>query len=163
MNKAFLETILRYERETGALYWLASHQRPDRIGERAGWFDTSVGYWKIALGPNTYLAAKVIWCLAYDEWLENNPDHKDLDRGNDRLDNLRKTTKSLNAANSSLNSRNTVGLKGVSYCSATGRYRASIQVDRKSINLGRYDTAEEAHEAYIAAAIDAFGEFARAS
>lgn len=53
------------------------------------------------------------------------------------------------------------GVKGVSRCKATGKFRADITVNRKRKNLGRYNSVEEAQAAYLAAAADHFGEFAR--
>jgi hypothetical protein len=160
MNKAFLETILCYNSEDARLYWVNSQQRPDRIGKPAGWLDDSTGYWKITILGVTYLASKIIWCLVYDEWLENNPDHKDLDRSNDHLNNLRKTNKSLNAANTGIRLDNTTGFKGVS--KKGNKFAAYIQINGKSIYLGIYLTPEKAHEVYMTRAVEAFGEFARA-
>jgi len=38
--------------------------------------------------------------------------------------------------------------QGVSLCSSTGRYRASINIEGKSLNLGRYETPEIASTVY---------------
>jgi hypothetical protein len=157
-----LRKSLKYIPETGELIWLYSEQRPDVIGKRAGWFDASTGYWKISIDGVNYIAARIIWFLAYGVLPERTPDHRDNDKSNDRLCNLRLATKSENGANAKLNIRNTCGLKGVSFCRSTGRYRASIQVRGKSVNLGRFNSKEEAHSAYLTAAIKEFGEFARA-
>jgi hypothetical protein len=43
-----------------------------------------------------------------------------------------------------------------------GRFRAHITIDNKKVSLGSYDTEEEAHAAYKAAAEKEFGAFARA-
>jgi hypothetical protein len=50
--------------------------------------------------------------------------------------------------------------KGVTW--HVGRFRASIKVNGRTIHLGRYDTAEQAHEAYVAAAQKHFGKYANA-
>jgi hypothetical protein len=55
---------------------------------------------------------------------------------------------------------NKIGLKGMSI-RPNGRYQARIRVDKKIIWLGTFDTPEEAHSAYVQAAKQHFGEFAR--
>lgn len=47
---------------------------------------------------------------------------------------------------------NTSGFRGVSFHKRTGKWQAYISVNRKQFHIGLYDTPEEAHEAYIAAA-----------
>lgn len=41
-----------------------------------------------------------------------------------------------------------------------GRWYSRITINGKHIHLGRFDTAEEAHAAYVAASREAYGEFA---
>lgn len=85
-------------------------------------------------------------------------DHIDRDPMNNRRDNLRVATVQQNSRNRNMHSDNSTGFKGVS--KHKNRYRALIYVGGKRINLGRFHTPEEAHEAYKAAAIKYFGEFA---
>ena len=43
-----------------------------------------------------------------------------------------------------------------------GRFHSQITIKRKVIYPGRFDTADETLQAYLTAANDAFGEFAKA-
>lgn len=82
---------------------------------------------------------------------------------NNSDNNIRPGTASQNNQNSRKRSDNTTGFKGV-YFYKDGRrkpYSAYITVDKKRINLGYYETAEEAYAAYCEAAKKYFGEFAR--
>ena len=47
----------------------------------------------------------------------------------------------------------------LSYSSDTGEYFSKIEIDNKTIWLGKYKTAEEAHEAYLKKAKEVFGDF----
>lgn len=89
------------------------------------------------------------------------PDHIDGNGLNNRRDNLRLSTKTQNSRNCRLSSKNTSGFKGVHYRPDKRKWDAKISVNNKTIFLGYFDTPEEASDAYHAAAIKYFGEFAR--
>lgn len=155
LTKERASQLLKPNFESGELTWIYNYQRPDLIGHRAGWMNE--GYWRVAIDGETYYCAQIIWLLAFGFLPCLTLDHKDTDKANDALTNLRLATKAQNAANSKLNARNVTGLKGVSLCKTTNRYRADICIAGIRKNLGRYNTPEEAHEAWFAAAIMAFG------
>lgn len=90
-------------------------------------------------------------------------DHKNGNPLDCRRANLRLATKAENSWNSRRPRNNTSGFKGAYFCKDTGKYQARIAVSRKVIRLGTFDTAEQAHHAYLEAANLHFGEFARAA
>jgi hypothetical protein len=51
--------------------------------------------------------------------------------------------------------------KGFYWDAVNKKYAAQIKVNRKNIFLGRFTTSTRAHAAYLAAAREHFGEFAR--
>jgi hypothetical protein len=87
-------------------------------------------------------------------------DHWDHNTLNNCRSNLRPCTRSQNHANSKRRSDNNSGLKGVSFCKATGRWRADARINGRGFNLGRYDTKEEAYASYCEFMRTNFGEFA---
>lgn len=86
-------------------------------------------------------------------------DHIDGSKANNRRNNLRLCTSEENSRNTGLARNNTTGVTGVNI-RPSGRYFASITVNRKCICLGTFDTIEEASEARREAEIKYFGDFA---
>lgn len=89
---------------------------------------------------------------------EDQVDHRNGNRRDNRKDNLRICTAKDNARNAKRRSDNSSGYKGV--CFSDGRWVAHIQVNGVGIRLGSFLSKEEAAEAYRKAAIEFHGEFA---
>lgn len=166
-----LRALLHYDRDTGIFTWL---YRPTGLrmwntryaGKEAGyvWSPAASGkkYRCIRIFDWPFLGHRLAIFYETGKWPEGDVDHEDEDGLNNRLINLRDATKSQNGANRGVSKRNKVGLKGVTVDHNSGRYRATIGVNRKQIWLGYHDTPEAAHAAYKRAAEEHFGEFGRA-
>jgi hypothetical protein len=117
----------------------------------------------IRFGSKVYEASRVVWFLCTGEQPPDYLDHINRDRTDNRMANLRPATASQNLANAKAWKRRDPSIpKGVKK-EREGRFSARIRVDGKVYPLGSFPTAEEAHAAYISAARDHFGEFARAA
>lgn len=88
-------------------------------------------------------------------------DHRDGDGLNCRRENLRAATHEQNTRNARVRKDNASGLKGVRL--EGSRWLARISIDGQLTQIGRFDSAAEAHAAYFARAVELRGEFARAS
>ena len=88
-------------------------------------------------------------------------DHKDHDCLNNRRTNLRVCTPQENQRNMLRPRNNTSGYKGVSYATNVKKWHAYIRSGRKRVNIGWFETAEEAAQAYDQAAVEHFGEFSQ--
>lgn len=88
-------------------------------------------------------------------------DHINGDTLDNRRENLRICTRKENARNREIPSNNSSGLKGVSYCKRTRRFRAYIRHNRIQRHLGYFSTAREAGAAYDRAALKLFKNFAK--
>lgn len=91
---------------------------------------------------------------------ESPVDHIDSDGLNNQRSNIRIADCSLNNANRGATKRNKSGLKGIHWTGC--RWRASVTAYGVHYDLGCFKTKEEAHAAYMKAAIEHFGEFANA-
>ena len=67
-------------------------------------------------------------------------DHIDNDPSNNKIENLRWATRQENIWNRRIPSDNKSGIKGVSWCNQTQKWRAQIHVDGITVHLGRYNT-----------------------
>lgn len=90
-------------------------------------------------------------------------DHVNLNKRDNRRENLRLATHKDNMHNVGRLPTSTTGFKGVtrSKLCPSRPYRAYIVVNGKQKHLGHYSTPEEAHKAYCEAATKYYGEFAR--
>lgn len=153
--------LLKYDPETGEFRWLKP-QRGCRMraGDLAG-CKHRTGYWIVRVDGRGYGAHRLAWFYFKGEWPAVDIDHKNGDAADNRLENLRPSTHSQNMANRKRNVSNQVGLKGVS---RKGRkFGAELTVNGDRRWLGTFETAGAAHAAYVAAAVHAFGEYARAA
>jgi hypothetical protein len=106
-----------------------------------------------------YPATNIIWLYHYGVWPENLIDHKDRDKYNTAIDNLREATYKQNGYNQW--KLNLTGSKGIYNCGRKSKpWQAQIRINGQKVNLGRFVTKEEAAEAYRKAAIEHHGEFA---
>lgn len=94
----------------------------------------------------------------------NAPPEKQVDHINgnpldNRRCNLRLCTGVENARNKGKKRNNTTGYCGV--FTKRKKFRAQVNINKKTISLGVFDTPEEAARAYDAAVVNLHGEFAR--
>jgi hypothetical protein len=97
------------------------------------------------------MAHRVVWEVVHGDISEGMQiDHRNGDRSDNSIENLRLVTPEGNVQNQRRPKRqNKVGYLGVSQF--RGKYRATIVVAGKQIYLGAFDSPEEAQEAYTRA------------
>lgn len=92
---------------------------------------------------------------------QSNIDHKDGCKLDNRKSNLRLCSHSQNMYNQKKRVDNTSGFKGVSWSKAAKKWHAYINISKRRVYLGVFNSKEEAAAAYNEAAKKNFGEFAR--
>jgi hypothetical protein len=154
-----LREILTYSPDTGLFTWRVTRGKA-RAGAVAGHINEH-GYAVTNLNGRVYRLHRLAWLYMTGAWPVDMIDHKNGRRADNRWENLREATRSQNNANKGAFSAH--GFKGATYNKRQGRWLAQIKANGRRHYLGYYDTPEEAHAAYAAAAIRHFGEFARAA
>lgn len=165
--KTFIMEWFHYSPTTGDFTWMKEPAiMPRDKGHIAGTSRTT-GYVYININGYGIVAAhRLAWVYVHGEIPAGmEVDHIDGNPANNAIDNLRLATSSQQKMNRGVQSNNRSGLKGAYYHAAHHgkKWRSQIKVGKRLIFLGYFHTAEEAHEAYSAAAKEHHGQFARAS
>jgi hypothetical protein len=137
---------LNYDPATGVFTWKVDHLPHVRVGDVAGTIDAQ-GYRVISVLGKRHKAHHLAWLLMRGEWPKSEIDHKNRDRADNRIENLRVVSHAENTHNISPRNR---GLPTGVYRKGRGYY-AQIQVANKPKYLGMFDTAKLAEGAYLAA------------
>ena len=164
ISPATLATLLRYESETGRLFW---RYRPT---ERKCWNTRYAGKPALtAVDPDGYLHGRVlnldckahraIWAIVTGSWPVEHVDHVNGVRLDNRWMNLREANNQENRRNQK-KYRGTSVYKGVSWRSDRRTWRAAAGMNGKNVHLGHFATEEEAARAYDTFVLNNFGAFA---
>lgn len=146
-----LREVLHYNPDTGVFVRIAYSRSRAKVGDVAGGFDHD-GYRKISVLGKKYLEHRLAWLYVHGAWPADQIDHIDGDRGNNAIRNLRESSHGLNHQNlrkPHADSRS--DLLGVSYDASKGKWRAQLHVNGRNRLIGRFDSAQEAHAAYLTA------------
>lgn len=146
-----LRELLYYDPETGVFA---------RNGRVAGCARAD-GYRVVSVDDKLRYAQRLAWLYMLGNEADGDIDHINGDPSDNRWCNLRCVTRSQNLANARKPKTNTSGFKGVSWSTVAGKWSVQIRVRNKRFCLGHYDDIQEAHQAYVAAAREHNGVYAR--
>lgn len=162
-----LRQLLRYEPETGKLFWkergiewfdgwgrgkqkcAEPEWRCERWNKRyggreAGALDTQSGYVRVFLFDKHHYAHRVIWMMAAGPMPDGMEiDHENGVRSDNRLTNLRLVSVAENAKNVRLR-ENSSGVTGVFWCNQKGKWAARIIVGGEVKHLGFFQNLDDA-------------------
>lgn len=155
-----VRAILRYEPDTGLIYWISGGRWNRLAGTVAGTRHPN-GYTRIQLLKQLHYAHRLAWLYMTGAWPADEIDHVDNNPGNDRWSNLRPATSHQNKGNARRPRDNTSGVKGVSFDTRSGRWEAYTTRNSKKKSIGLFDNLEDAAEARRQEGERYFGEFAR--
>jgi HNH endonuclease/AP2 domain len=154
-----LKEVLDYDPETGVFTRkIAGGGR--KVGDSAG-FKMVIGYLGISVGNRQYYAHRLAWFYMTGKWPNEQIDHKNNRKDDNRFCNLREATPMQNMHNSSMRKKNMSGRKGVYWDEGVSKWRAQITINKVTTYIGIFDDLDAAARAYANAARKYFGEFAR--
>ena len=157
---AGIEKVLRYDANTGLLYWTVFIYRIKKPGDLAG-HHNAAGYITVRFDRVNYLAHRIAWYLhtGTDPGVLQ-VEHVDTDRTNNKIENLRLATALQNSWNKSKRAGTSSQYKGVAFYARHGKWLSQIRANGKTTHLGYFIDELEAHRAYCLAAVEMHGEFA---
>lgn len=156
-DQALLLKLLRYEPETGELFWL--ERTPDIFpsqknalrtcaafntrfaGKLATGSPDSYGYLQIKILGRLVLLHRLVWKMVTG-YEPDEIDHINGRRSDNRFSNLRPASHAENCKNRAVESRNKSGVSGVTWQS--GKWRARMKVDGRDITLGSFAEKDDA-------------------
>lgn len=160
LSHSELLRLLSYDPETGVFRWKVRRQSV-APGDIAGCVDPRIGYSRIKINERLYLAHRLAWFYVHGEWPAAEIDHRDRDRANNRISNLRQATRGENQRNKPVYRNNRSGSKGVHWHKQHRKFVATIHVNKRPIHLGLFRNIKDAARAYEEAAQNLHGSFAR--
>jgi hypothetical protein len=153
LTQARLKELLHYNPKTGLFTWrVISGRKYGRAKPGKAILSASRGgYVQIKIDFHNYSGQRLAFLYATGRWPLGEIDHINGVRSDNRLSNLRDVSHKINCQNRrKADKRNRFGLLGVSM-GKSGRFEANLTLGIKGMRsyIGRFDTAEEAHAAYL--------------
>lgn len=147
-----LREVVAYNQEAGQFIRIATGEVVGRVGWK--------GYVSIDIDGVPYRAHRLAWLFVYGKWPSKQLDHRDGDKENNRILNLREATNHQNTFNAKGHSRKYDLPRGVKKNPGESGFIASIKISGRTKHLGSFRTPEQASEFYQLAADLLHGEFA---
>ena len=139
-----LKELLHYNPETGLFTRLIQ-----RTNGGSG-FIHSTGYVHIYIAGKTYAAHRLAWFYMTGEFPKHDIDHINGIKHDNRFCNLRDVPKCVNMQNER-HARKHSSSKLMGATRHKNKFQSAIHINGKRVHLGTFNTAEEAHAAYIEA------------
>lgn len=150
LTQEALKQLLSYNRETGVFTWIGSKNTRVKNGSVAGSTDSS-GHIQIKVNKKGYAAHRLAWLYECGSFPLMQIDHINGNRTDNRIDNLRDVSASVNSQNKRIatSQNKTSGLLGVHWSKAANKWVAAIKLQNKTKYLGVFVSKEDAHQVYI--------------
>lgn len=143
LNQELMQTLFNYNEETGFLTWKKSTGPRGIIGNPVGTINYH-GYYSVGLFGKKYKVHRLIWLYVYGYIPENDLDHINGFKLDNRISNLREVSNQCNIRNSKKYKNNNSNITGISFDKKLCRWTSWITINKKNYFLGRYLDYDEA-------------------
>lgn len=150
LTQSRIKQLLDYNPCTGVFVWNLRRSGV-KFGCEAGTINK--GYRLICIDRVDYMAHRLAWFYMTGRWPSGDVDHINHNTADNRFENLRDVSRTHNLQNQvrSHKSKKSGTSIGVSWDASRNKWRSVITVDRAQKYIGRYETEQQASEAYLAA------------
>ena len=121
--------------------------RDGKVGHIIGHKCKTKGYIQIYIGGKNYRAGRLAFLYMEGYFPENDVDHINRVRDDNRWKNLRHVSRQCNLINKSKQSNNTSGVTGVTWHKRDGVWQAQIRINKQGVHLGTHTSLLRAVQA----------------
>lgn len=141
-----------YDPQTGAFTWARYVKKGHGMPGLPAGSKSPSGYVRLCIDGVQMMAHRVAWRLVHGRWPEDEVDHINGTRDDNRIANLREASRAINSQNlRSATKASRSGMLGVSWSKHRRKWVAYIKSDGKTINLGGFKEEAAAQQTYITA------------
>lgn len=133
-----LRSSLKYDPITGEIRWFG------RMNNKLAGSHNWAGYRRVRINDCECMSHRIAWAMHYGEWPKGDIDHINGIKDDNRIENLRDVSRSLNTRNRPKHPNNTSGVCGVSYAKDRDRWLAKISYGGRQVLLGSFKDKDEA-------------------
>lgn len=152
-----LNSLISYNPDTGSLTWKVNGSNKVVVGDTAGSIHSD-GYITVRVCGTAYLAHRIIWALHYKEKPPALIDHRNEDKTDNRIVNLRAATSGQNNHNRPKRKDNSSGHKGVTW--HKGKWYVQVGLHGKKYSGGYHTDLTKAVEIATKLRIQLHGAYA---
>ena len=138
-----LKEIINYNPKTGDFVWTKPTGRRVKAGSMCGYIGTD-GYRRIRIGNKSYLASRLAWLYMEGYFPENEIDHINRIKSDDKFYNLRHVSRQCNMRNSDPPRNNMSGIVGVHWNTKVKKWHVQITASGTTHFLGFYKSKRAA-------------------
>jgi hypothetical protein len=151
ITQEYLKHFFHYDPDTG-VFARIRRIKPHTQNKTADCYriptaKTLNGYLQVGICGKLKIVHRLIFVYMEGVEPEEDVDHINGDRSDNRWENLRKVSRRENLRNAGLRTDNNSGVIGVCFSKSHNKWIANISSDSKRINIGNFDTKEEAIKA----------------
>jgi hypothetical protein len=142
LNQELLKELVNYDPNTGVFAW--KKIRPGVSSSKKFGSLKPSGYIVVLINKKLYRLHRLAWLYMTGEWPENEIDHINGNKADNRFCNIRKATKAENNWNKKVRKDSTTGVKNVLYYPKYQSYYVRITANKIAHSFGPFKTKDQA-------------------